>query len=76
MQWIRDYKPNPNTARLFRQALVITLTGNIALAIGKAMVALLSSSVALYADAANSASDVFYSLMMVLGLWMAQRHPI
>ena len=75
MQWIRDYKPNPNTARLFRQALVITLTGNIALAVGKAVVALLSGSVALYADAANSASDVFYSLMMVLGLWMAQRPP-
>lgn len=75
MQWIRDYRPDPNYAQLFRQALVITLTGNIALAVGKAVGALLSDSVALYADAANSASDVFYSLMMVLGLWMAQRPP-
>ena len=75
MQWIRDYKPDPDAARLFRQALVITLTGNIALAVGKGAVAYLSGSVALYADAANSSSDVFYSLMMVLGLWMAQRPP-
>ncbi len=75
MQWIRDYKPDPDVTRLFRQALVITLVGNIALAVGKAVVAWLSGSVALYADAANSTSDVFYSLMMVLGLWIARQPP-
>jgi len=75
MQWIRDYKPDPDAARLFRQALVITLAGNIVLAVGKGVAAYLSGSVALYADAANSASDVFYSLMMVLGLWMALQPP-
>jgi cation diffusion facilitator family transporter len=31
--------------------------------------------VALYADAANSVSDVFYSLLMSLGLWVSQRPP-
>ena len=75
MQWIRDYKPDPGHVRLFRQALIITLTGNIMLAIGKGLVAYFSGSVALYADTANSASDVFYSLMMALGLWMAQQPP-
>ena len=39
------------------------------------MVAYISGSVALYADAANSVSDVVYSLFMVVGLWMAQRPP-
>ncbi len=75
MQWIRDYKPALDVARLFRWALVITLTGNIVLAVGKGAAAYLSGSVALYADAANSVSDVLYSLLMVLGLWMAQQPP-
>lgn len=75
MQWIRDYKPNPAAARLFRRALAITLAGNIVLAVGKGAAAYFSGSVALYADAANSVSDVLYSLLMVLGLWMAQQPP-
>jgi cation diffusion facilitator family transporter len=75
MLWIRKIKPDPTSKRLYRNALVITVTGNVLLAITKAIVALLSGSVAIYADAANSASDVLYSIMMVLGLWMAQRPP-
>ena len=75
MRWIRDYTPDPMRLKRYRQALVITLAGNLLLAAGKGVVAYLSKSVALYADAANSASDVFYSLTMVLGLWMAQRPP-
>lgn len=75
MQWIRDYKPDPDVTQLFRRALVITLGGNVILAMGKGAAAYLSGSVALYADAANSVSDVLYSLLMVLGLWMAQQPP-
>jgi len=45
------------------------------LAVGKGAAAYFSGSVALYADAANSVSDVLYSLLMVLGLWMAQQPP-
>lgn len=75
MQWIRDYKPDLEAARLFRRALVITLAGNIVLAVGKGAAAYYSGSVALYADAANSVSDVLYSLLMVLGLWMARQPP-
>jgi len=75
MRWVRDYTPQPEEASLYRQAIIITLTGNIVLAIGKGVVAYLSGSVALLADAANSISDVVYSLLMVFGLWMAQRPP-
>lgn len=75
MQWIRDYEPDPERQRLMRGALWITLLGNVSLAVGKALAARLSGSVALYADAANSISDVLYSLLIVLGLWVAQRPP-
>lgn len=75
MQWIRDYKPQPARGRLYRQALIVTIAGNIFLAVSKGVVAYLTGSVAIYADAANSTSDVFYSLLMAVGLWMAQRPP-
>lgn len=75
MRWIRDYTPQPDTARQYRKALAVTLVGNIGLAVGKSLVAYFSGSVALYADAANSISDVIYSLLMVWGLWMAQKPP-
>ncbi|HVN53581.1 MAG TPA: cation diffusion facilitator family transporter [Anaerolineaceae bacterium] len=75
MQWIRDYRPRPEESRLYRNALIVTVAGNVFLAVSKGIVAYLSRSVALYADAANSASDVLYSMLMVLGLWMSQRPP-
>jgi len=75
MRWVRDYQPEPEKNTLFRQALIITLGGNILLAASKGIAASLSGSAALFADAANSISDVAYSLLMVLGLWMAQRPP-
>jgi len=75
MQWIRGYIPQPARNRLYTQALVITVTGNLLLAVTKGTAAVLSGSTALYADAANSASDLLYSLFMVLGLSMALRPP-
>ena len=75
MRWIRDYVPRPEQASLYKQALIITLGGNLLLAASKAVAAYLSGSVAIYSDAANSVSDVVYSLLMVLGLWVAQRPP-
>lgn len=75
MRWIRDYTPQPAQGRLYKLALWITVGGNVFLAVLKAIAAYLSGSIALYADAANSISDVLYSLLMVLGLWMAQRPP-
>lgn len=75
MQWVRDITPDVERRRLYRRAILITLLGNLALAIGKGIAAYYSDSVAVYADAANSASDVLYSLLMILGLWMAMQPP-
>lgn len=75
MQWIRNFQPNPEKARAYRTALTITLAGNILLAIGKGAVSYFSGSIALYADAVNSVSDVIYSLAMVFGLRLALQPP-
>lgn len=75
MRWVRDYKPQPAESRLYKWALWITVGGNVFLAVTKGVAAYLSGSIALYSDTANSVSDVFYSLLMILGLWMAQRPP-
>ena len=71
MQWIREYTPEPTHQNLYRKALIITVAGNILLAVSKGLVAYFSGSVAIFADAANSVSDVVYSLLMVVGLWFA-----
>ena len=75
MQFIREARPDPVRRRRLKRALFITILGNLGLAVGKGIVAAISGSAALYADAANSISDVFYSLLMSLGLWIAQRPP-
>jgi len=75
MRWVRDYKPQPSQDRLFKTALVITIAGNGFLAALKGVAAYYSGSVALYSDAANSVSDVLYSIMMVIGLYMTLRPP-
>src|SRR5512133_3668771 len=75
MRWIREVTPQPGVAGLYRRALIITVTGNVLLAVSKGIVAYLSHAVALYADAANSVSDVIYSLLMVFGLLLSQRPP-
>lgn len=75
MLWIRKYQPQPMQRALYNRALIITLGGNLLLAAAKGLVAYLTGSVAIYADAANSISDVVYSLAMIFGLWLAQQPP-
>lgn len=75
MRWVRDLQPQAEQNKLYRRALTITLAGNVFLAASKGIVAALSGSAAIYADAANSISDVVYSLLMVLGLWLAMQPP-
>ena len=75
MKWVRGFTPQPERKRLYSQAIAITLVGNILLVTGKGLAAYLSGSVAIYADAANSLSDVLYSFLMMLGLRVAQRPP-
>ena len=75
MRWVRDFIPQKEQNRLYRTALVITVVGNVLLAGGKAIVAAFTGSAAIYADAANSISDVVYSILMVVGLYMAMQPP-
>jgi cation diffusion facilitator family transporter len=75
MQWIREHQPNPERNQTFRTALIITIIGNLILAVGKALASYFSGSVALYADTANSVSDVIYSIALVIGLWMVLQPP-
>jgi cation diffusion facilitator family transporter len=75
MRWVRDYTPKQEDNRLYRTAMIITLGGNVLLAASKGLVAWLTHSAAIYADAANSISDVVYSLLMVVGLYMAMQPP-
>jgi cation diffusion facilitator family transporter len=75
MQWIRDHRPEPERVQSYRTALIITLVGNILLAIAKGLVSYFSGSIALYADTANSVSDVIYSFAMVFGLYIAMQPP-
>jgi len=75
MQYFRDHKPDPERNHAFRTAVFITLAGNIILAISKGVVSYISGSIALYADTANSISDVIYSIAITWGLWMIQRPP-
>ncbi|MEL7590695.1 MAG: cation diffusion facilitator family transporter [Anaerolineaceae bacterium] len=75
MQWVRNHQRDPEQQRLYRVAIFITFGGNLLLAVGKGIVAYVSGSAAVYADAANSVSDVVYSVLMVLGLSLALRPP-
>jgi cation diffusion facilitator family transporter len=75
MQWVRNHQRDPEQQRLYRVAIFITFGGNLLLAVGKGIVAYVSGSAAVYADAANSVSDVVYSVLMVLGLSSALRPP-
>jgi len=63
------------TRRTYTRASLIAVAGNLLLMIGKGLAARVSGSSAVYADAANSASDIVYSLFMGLGLWVSLRPP-
>ena len=75
MLWIRPHEPQKERDNFYWTAIVITIVGNILLAVGKSIAANISGSTALYADAANSISDVLYSILMAFGLWMAIQPP-
>jgi cation diffusion facilitator family transporter len=75
VQRIDEDNVPPHTRRLYLRASVITLVGNLALMGAKGFAAALSGSSAVYADAANSAADVFYSLFLGVALWLSLRPP-
>lgn len=55
-------------SRIYVRASLLTLAGNVVLALAKGLVAYTSGSRAIYADAINSITDVAFSLLMVLVL--------
>ncbi len=75
MLWTRPSYPQKERDSYYWTAIIITVIGNVLLAVGKSVAAKLTGSVALYADAANSISDVLYSVLMALGLWMTIQPP-
>lgn len=75
MRWIRYQQPDSQVSRLLRRALIITLLGNLLLAGIKIAAARSSGSTALFSDAVNSVSDVLYSILLVVGLWISQQPP-
>jgi cation diffusion facilitator family transporter len=73
LQRVRFETLDADRQRLYRQAILITLAGNVLLAVAKGAVAWLSDSSAVLSDAANSLSDVLYSLLLAVGLYLAQQ---
>ncbi len=73
LQSVRREFPDPHRQRLYRQAILIAIAGNALLATTKGVVAWLSGSSAVLSDAANSLSDTLYSLLMAVGLYLAQQ---
>ncbi|HDQ73590.1 MAG TPA: cation transporter, partial [Chloroflexi bacterium] len=69
LQHVRQESRDAARQRLYRQAIAIALGGNLLLAVIKSAVAWFSGSSAVFSDAANSISDVLYSLLMAGGLY-------
>ena len=73
LQSVRHEPSDPHRQRLYRQAILIAIAGNVLLTAGKGATAWLSGSSAVFSDAANSFSDALYSLLMAVGLYLAQQ---
>jgi len=65
----------PRTRALYTRASAVAIIGNALLFAAKGAAALATGSSAVLADAANSGSDVAYSLLMAIGLWASLRPP-
>ena len=70
---VRFHTIDPLRLTLYRRVFLIAIVGNGLLAVSKGVVAYLSGSNAVLADAANSFSDVLYTLFLVVGLWLSQK---
>ena len=75
VQRVREEEPSEIRRRLYRRASWIAVAGNALLAAAKGAAAWASGSSAVFADAANSLSDTLYSLLMAVGLYLAQQPP-
>jgi len=73
LESVRCDSSDSERQRLYRRAILIAVAGNALLAAAKSVIAWASGSSAVLSDAANSLSDMFYSLMMAVGLYLAQQ---
>lgn len=73
MKYFSDTSDPEHNNKKTYQALIITLVGNLLLAVGKMTAAQIAPSAALQADAYNSFSDVLYSITLVIGMLIALR---
>ncbi|MEJ6949506.1 cation diffusion facilitator family transporter [Natronospora cellulosivora (SeqCode)] len=73
MRRVRSDAPDSGNAKLYRKAIMIAIIGNIFLTVIKVLLAWYTGSSAVFSDAANSLTDILYSFMMGLGLYLAQR---
>jgi cation diffusion facilitator family transporter len=73
LKQIRTESPDPKRQRLYRNAILIALGGNALLAAAKSVLAWITGSSAIFSDAINSLSDMLYSLLMSVGLYVSQR---
>jgi cation diffusion facilitator family transporter len=72
---IEGYLVQHSVRKVYYQAIYVALIGNGFLLALKAVATKISGSSALYSDTVNSASDVAYSLLMMVGLWLSLRPP-
>lgn len=72
---VRLHRIDPERLALYRRVFLIAIVGNGFLAISKGAVAIISGSNAVLADAANSFSDVLYTVFLVVGLSLSQQPP-
>jgi cation diffusion facilitator family transporter len=75
IQSVRRERGDPQRRRLYRQAILVAIVGNVILAAAKGAAAWFSGSSAVLSDAANSLSDTLYSVLMAVGLHLAQQPP-
>ncbi len=72
---IRSGNGDLNKKKSFITVIIITLIGNLVLAVSKGWIASVTGSAALYSDTANSISDVIYSILVAIGLFIAIQPP-
>ena len=70
---VRPHQIDPARIALYKRVFVIAIIGNGLLAVSKGAVAIISGSNAVLADAANSMSDVLYTIFLIVGLWLSQK---
>ncbi len=70
---VRGEQSDPRQKALYWRAIQISIAGNVLLAVSKGIIAWLSDSSAVFSDAANSFSDTLYTVLMGIGLYLAQQ---